>query len=534
MEVTSSAGDGSAIVPSNVKPQQSLNVIALISGGKDSFFSILHCLQNGHKIVALGNLHPIDAGGEELKERGSEEEADLNSFMYQTVGHTVIPLYAKALGIPVYRQPILGSAIQTGTTYEHTPSDLDDETESLLPLLKRIMQNHPEANAVSTGAILSTYQRTRIESVALRLGLAPLAFLWKYPILPPCEEISLLRDMQAVGLDARIVKVASGGLDEGFLWSNVASGRVWERIEKSMRRFGNGDDGAVLGEGGEFETLVLDGPKDLFKGRIVVEDEGRKIIWEGGGSAFLRIEKAEVVMKDGDVDEADGNEGKVRIPDLLEGWFEGLLNTLMTDVSHPDGQRDWINSRLDASPLWCLELPAPRPLLDGIRYWTFTASARDATGQKLSRLAIDAATISDEATQVVSDIRQRLHESSLEPTNIVSSMIILRSMEDFAVINQARTHLQFSTFPVILPANPPYADLRYPLHPPESPLSGDNRMRYTSRYQYNGSSSGHPRIIPIDPQSPPRAVPLLLGPREHRAVLTGNRNRNKALAPGSN
>jgi len=40
---------------------ESLNVIALISGGKDSFFSILHCLKNGHKVVALGNLYPAPA-----------------------------------------------------------------------------------------------------------------------------------------------------------------------------------------------------------------------------------------------------------------------------------------------------------------------------------------------------------------------------------------------------------------------------------------------------------------------------------------
>lgn len=37
---------------------ESLNVIALISGGKDSFYSMLLCLQNGHRIVALGNLYP--------------------------------------------------------------------------------------------------------------------------------------------------------------------------------------------------------------------------------------------------------------------------------------------------------------------------------------------------------------------------------------------------------------------------------------------------------------------------------------------
>lgn len=56
-----------------------LKVVALISGGKDSFFSILHCLANGHEVVALANLHPPLEDG--------EQSEDIDSFMYQTVGH---------------------------------------------------------------------------------------------------------------------------------------------------------------------------------------------------------------------------------------------------------------------------------------------------------------------------------------------------------------------------------------------------------------------------------------------------------------
>ncbi|KAL2870184.1 diphthine--ammonia ligase family protein, partial [Aspergillus lucknowensis] len=280
----------------NPNPSPGLNVIALISGGKDSLYSILHCIRNGHRVVALANLHPplsnttttgigtstihndpsrgsgrSSHGGE--KPKGEDEEVpgeveersgadDIDSFMYQTIGWGVIPLYEAALGIPLYRAPIAGGAVDKGRVYRDRPdpgsdSDSDpgpsacsaqkatgheeeeeDETESLIPLLRRIMQAHPEANAVCAGAILSTYQRTRIEDVAARLGLTPLAWLWMYPFLPaPVERMSaspsasrpgdggeagLLEDMAAVGCSARIVKVASGGLDEGFLWGDVA------------------------------------------------------------------------------------------------------------------------------------------------------------------------------------------------------------------------------------------------------------------------------------------------------------------------
>ncbi|KAF7170919.1 hypothetical protein CNMCM6106_005488 [Aspergillus hiratsukae] len=190
-----------------------LNVIALISGGKDSLYSILHCIRNGHKVVALANLYPSPsrrAGSTATKdnehpkeeEEDDEEEEDIDSFMYQTIGHSVIPLYEAALGIPLYRAPITGDAVDTSRIYRHDAADpmadepepepsaeenkeqSQDETESLVPLLRRIQAAHPEANAVSAGAILSTYQRTRIENVAARLGLVPLAWLWQYPVLP--------------------------------------------------------------------------------------------------------------------------------------------------------------------------------------------------------------------------------------------------------------------------------------------------------------------------------------------------------------
>ncbi len=37
-----------------------MKVFALVSGGKDSIFNIHKCIQNGHQIVALGNLYNLD------------------------------------------------------------------------------------------------------------------------------------------------------------------------------------------------------------------------------------------------------------------------------------------------------------------------------------------------------------------------------------------------------------------------------------------------------------------------------------------
>lgn len=82
--------------------------------------------------------------------------------MYQTVGHELIDAYADALELPLYRQSISGKAIEQNLTYDLTE---EDEVENLFLLLKLVKEKHPEIDAVSTGAILSNYQRNRVENM---------------------------------------------------------------------------------------------------------------------------------------------------------------------------------------------------------------------------------------------------------------------------------------------------------------------------------------------------------------------------------
>jgi diphthine-ammonia ligase len=51
------------------------------------------------------------------------------------------------------------------------------------------------------GAILSSYQRTRVEAVCQRLGLTALAYLWQY------DQPTLLREMLTCGLVGIVIKV---------------------------------------------------------------------------------------------------------------------------------------------------------------------------------------------------------------------------------------------------------------------------------------------------------------------------------------
>ncbi|KAL9605152.1 MAG: hypothetical protein Q9219_000086 [cf. Caloplaca sp. 3 TL-2023] len=365
--------------------------------------------------------------------------------MYQTVGHNLVPLYAEMLALPLYRQQILGSAVNQEKDY-HSPTNsrlqrgvsdtmiAEDETETMLVLLHRIKKDHPEANAVCSGAILSNYQRTRIESVALRLQLVPLAYLWQYPDLPSPEPRTdgLLEDMAAIGLDARLIKVASGGLDESLLWENVCGRATRKRITKAMERFG----GSVLGEGGEFETLVLSGPLPFFEGAIQIEEGQRRVIRGGGGEAWIAFTGGTVEKKGKERCEIENWLEKLRMPDLLDKMFEGLLET-------PD-QEDHRTQAVDVS------IPAtprsPGNVRQHIQSYVYT-------GKWTSKISNVSCSGNDTEEQIekIKDSLLSLLEATVKRSvhDIISTTILLRSMDDFPVVNQSYAEL-FSSRP-----NPP-------------------------------------------------------------------------------
>lgn len=149
-----------------------MRVVALISGGKDSTFNMMQCIAAGHEIVALANLVP-------------HSRTEIDSYMYQSVGHEAIDLIAAAVDLPLYKRETLGNVLsnlkvlvkffsykvkngvflgisnEKGKTYE--PSE-NDEVEDLYLLLEKVKNEIP-VEAVSVGAILSDYQRVRVENV---------------------------------------------------------------------------------------------------------------------------------------------------------------------------------------------------------------------------------------------------------------------------------------------------------------------------------------------------------------------------------
>jgi len=74
---------------------------------------------------------------------------------------------------------------------------------------------HPECTALASGAILSNYQRLRIEHVCQRLGLVSISYLWQAAQLP------LLERMLDCGMEVILVKVAGVGLGIDLVGKNL-------------------------------------------------------------------------------------------------------------------------------------------------------------------------------------------------------------------------------------------------------------------------------------------------------------------------
>ncbi|KAK9959324.1 hypothetical protein ABG768_009454 [Culter alburnus] len=221
-----------------------MRVVALISGGKDSCYNMMQCVSAGHSIVALANLRPA----------AHAVSDELDSYMYQTVGHQAVDLFAEAMDLPLYRRTIKGSSLQTGREYSQTEGD---EVEDLYQLLK-LVKEETHVEAVSVGAILSDYQRVRVENVCARLQLQPLAYLWRR------DQAELLREIISSGLNALLIKVAAFGLDpERHLGKSLAEMEPY--LHELSEKYGV----HICGEGGEYETLTIDCP--LFKKKIVID-----------------------------------------------------------------------------------------------------------------------------------------------------------------------------------------------------------------------------------------------------------------------
>lgn len=143
----------------------------------------------------------------------------------------------------------------------------NSEMDELASLISEEMQKGKileKLDGLVTGALRSDYQKSRIECMCEELGIHSFSPLWHNN--PETHISSLIND----GFKILITSVSSNGLDKSWIGKIINHSNYLE-LEKLAEKYRFNVDG----EGGEFETSILNAPH--YSSEIIYHGE---IIWE--------------------------------------------------------------------------------------------------------------------------------------------------------------------------------------------------------------------------------------------------------------
>lgn len=217
-----------------------MKVAVLFSGGKDSTMAYYKAREDGHEVKYLVSLI-------------SDNPA---SYMFHVANIHITELSAEALGVPLIRKVTKGIK--------------EEELEDLTTVLRDLKNKGIEC--IYSGALHSVYQKSRIDSICEELGLKSYAPLWHR------DPEEYMKEVIELGFEVIITSVSAEGLDESWLGRKIDSA-VLEDIIALNKKYGM----HIAFEGGEAETLVLNGP--VFNKKIEITES--EVIWERDSGYFL-------------------------------------------------------------------------------------------------------------------------------------------------------------------------------------------------------------------------------------------------------
>ncbi|MHA1994928.1 MAG: Dph6-related ATP pyrophosphatase [Candidatus Hodarchaeales archaeon] len=206
-----------------------MKVTCLVSGGKDSIFA-LWCALHQFEVISIINIRPNTS----------------DSFLFHIPNTQYVSLIAKMLNLPL---------LEVNTDF----SNVNEETSMLT---KTFIDSG--ADAIIIGGIRSEFQRYRFNYAALQANMYCLNPLWRLSPRTYMEEL-LNNNFHII-----LVSVSAMGFGKDLLGEKL----TLERLGTLMSLKGVSEL-AMTGEGGEYESFVLDAP--FFPSRIVVKES--KVHW---------------------------------------------------------------------------------------------------------------------------------------------------------------------------------------------------------------------------------------------------------------
>jgi len=193
----------------------------LFSGGKDSVYSAYLAKKQNYEISCLISIF----------------SKNKESYMFHTPSISKVKQQARVMEIPLIIQKTLGKK-------EHELIDLEKA-------IKNAKEQY-DIKAIFTGALASVYQASRIKKICNKLDLECFNPLWQK------NEIELLNELIQNKFKIIITGVFAYPLDQSWLGREINKDFIKETIKLQEKYKIH-----PAGEGGEFETFVLDCP--LFK-----------------------------------------------------------------------------------------------------------------------------------------------------------------------------------------------------------------------------------------------------------------------------
>jgi len=204
-----------------------MKLAVLFSGGKDSCYSAYLAKKQGHELVCLISIF----------------SKNKESYMFHTPSIKKTKTQAEVMNLPLIIQKTKGKK--------------EEELEDLEKVIAKTKKKY-KIEGIVTGALHSVYQASRIQKICDKSKIKCINPLWHK------NEIKYLNELIKNKFKVIITAVAAYPLDKSWLGRKIDK-RFIDEVKQLKEKYKI----HPAGEGGEFETFVLNCP--LFKKELKIK-----------------------------------------------------------------------------------------------------------------------------------------------------------------------------------------------------------------------------------------------------------------------